>query len=163
MPVQEIPKHLQDLRATVRSGRTRPMAWRKKQLKRLRALVKENAGVLAAALREDLGKSDFEAWSAETNFTLNEIDHSLSHMDEWARPEPVKRQSLLFCNVSTTSRVGKSPLMATTSATSISNLSFDKSRSYHRNRSCFPNPSRKISNTQARVRRTTKSKSLLGS
>ncbi len=89
MPVQEIPKHLQDLRATVRSGRTRPMAWRKKQLKRLRALVKENAGVLAAALREDLGKSDFEAWSAETNFTLNEIDHSLSHMDEWARPEPV--------------------------------------------------------------------------
>ena len=89
MPVQPIPKHLADLRATFRAGRTRPMAWRKQQLKRLRALLKENEQALADALHGDLRKSYFEAWSSEINFTVNEIDHSLAHLDEWARPQSV--------------------------------------------------------------------------
>jgi aldehyde dehydrogenase (NAD+) len=89
MAVQEIPQHLADLRATFRSGRTRPMAWRRTQLKRLKALLKENEQALADALHADLRKSFFESWSGEINFTVNEIDHSLAHMEDWARPRPV--------------------------------------------------------------------------
>ncbi len=89
MPVQEIPQHLQELRASFRAGHTRPMAWRRKQLKRLKALLRENEQALADALHKDLRKSFFEAWITEINFTVNEIDHSLTHMEEWARPRAV--------------------------------------------------------------------------
>jgi aldehyde dehydrogenase (NAD+) len=86
MSVQEIPQHLSELRATFRSGKTRPLAWRKTQLKRLRSLLKENEQALADALHADLKKSYFEAWSSEINLTVNEINHSLAHLEEWARP-----------------------------------------------------------------------------
>lgn len=89
MPVQEIPKHLSDLRGTFRAGKTRPMPWRRQQLKRLRALLQENEQVLSDALHRDLGKSGFESFVCEINFTINEINHSLAHLDAWAAPETV--------------------------------------------------------------------------
>jgi len=89
MPVQEIPKINADLRATFRAGRSRPLAWRKHQLKRLRALLLENEQALAEALNADLGKSHFESWASELNFTKNEVDHTLAHFTEWTKPERV--------------------------------------------------------------------------
>ncbi|MEU1404649.1 aldehyde dehydrogenase family protein [Streptomyces sp. NPDC005728] len=76
------------LRATFRTGRTKPVEWRTGQLRRLRAMLTENGADLAAALREDLGKSSAEAYRTEIDFTVREIDHTLEHLDEWLRPEP---------------------------------------------------------------------------
>ncbi len=89
MPVQEISAHFADLKRNFRAGVTRPLSWRRAQLGRLKALIKENRQVLQEALNKDLGKSAFEAWASELQFTTNEIDHTLAHLDEWVRPETV--------------------------------------------------------------------------
>ncbi len=76
------------LRATFRTGRTKPVEWRTEQLRRLRALLTENGPDLEAALHADLGKSATEAQRTEIGFTVREIDHTLDHLADWLRPEP---------------------------------------------------------------------------
>ncbi|MEU0337828.1 aldehyde dehydrogenase family protein [Streptomyces bobili] len=76
------------LRATFRTGRTKPAHWRSGQLRRLREMLTERGDDLAAALHTDLGKSAKEAYRTEIDFTVREIDHTLDHLDEWLRPEP---------------------------------------------------------------------------
>jgi aldehyde dehydrogenase (NAD+) len=76
------------LRATFRTGRTKPVEWRTAQLRRLRELLGENGPDLAAALHADLGKSATEAYRTEIDFTIREIDHTLDHLADWLRPEP---------------------------------------------------------------------------
>ncbi|MFG2788065.1 aldehyde dehydrogenase family protein [Streptomyces sp. NPDC048419] len=75
------------LRATFRTGRTKPVAWRTGQLRRLREMLTENGPELAAALHADLGKSATEARRTEIDFTVREIDHTLDHLAAWLRPE----------------------------------------------------------------------------
>ncbi|MEV0221908.1 aldehyde dehydrogenase family protein [Streptomyces sp. NPDC050704] len=75
------------LRATFRSGRTKPVEWRTAQLGRLREMLTSHGDDLAAALHADLGKSSTEAFRTEINFVVREIDHTLDHLDEWLRPE----------------------------------------------------------------------------
>ncbi|MBD0711512.1 MULTISPECIES: aldehyde dehydrogenase family protein [unclassified Streptomyces] len=77
------------LNATFASGRTRPLAWRKAQLRALRRLLTEQQETFAAALHADLGKSATEAYTTEIGFTLNEIDHTLRHLRRWLRPRRV--------------------------------------------------------------------------
>ncbi|MBB5938771.1 aldehyde dehydrogenase family protein [Streptomyces zagrosensis] len=77
------------LRATFRTGRTAPLSWRTGQLRALRALLSEHGADLAEALHADLGKSRTEAYRSEIDFTLREIDHTLEHLTQWLRPEPV--------------------------------------------------------------------------
>merc|ERR1719272_574809 len=43
-----------DLRAVFRTGRTKDIAWRKRQLESLMKLIEENHEVLTAAVRADL-------------------------------------------------------------------------------------------------------------
>ncbi|MFF3371839.1 aldehyde dehydrogenase family protein [Streptomyces sp. NPDC002680] len=76
------------LRTTFRTGRTKPVEWRKGQLGRLRDLLTEHGDDVAAALYADLGKSSAEAYRTEIDFTIREIDHTLDHLDGWLRPEP---------------------------------------------------------------------------
>ncbi|MET9564670.1 aldehyde dehydrogenase family protein [Streptomyces tauricus] len=89
---QPIPEQPADvvarLRATFRSGRTRPVEWRAGQLSRLREMLTTDGTALAAALHADLGKSSTEAFRTEIDFVVREIDHTLEHLDEWLRPEP---------------------------------------------------------------------------
>ncbi|MCX5054923.1 aldehyde dehydrogenase family protein [Streptomyces sp. NBC_00474] len=75
------------LRATFRTGRTKPLEWRTAQLRRLRDMLTEQGPDLAAALHADLGKSAAEAHRTEIDFTIREIDHTLDHLAEWLRPE----------------------------------------------------------------------------
>ncbi|MFG2720229.1 aldehyde dehydrogenase family protein [Streptomyces sp. NPDC048416] len=75
------------LRATFRSGRTKPVEWRIGQLRRLRDMLTEHGDDLARALHADLGKSTTEAYRTEVDFTVREIDHTLEHLATWLRPE----------------------------------------------------------------------------
>ncbi|MEU9369154.1 aldehyde dehydrogenase family protein [Streptomyces avermitilis] len=75
------------LRATFRTGRTKPVEWRTDQLDRLREMLTAHGADLAAALHADLGKSSTEAYRTEIDFTVREIDHTLSHLGTWLRPE----------------------------------------------------------------------------
>ncbi|MER6616474.1 aldehyde dehydrogenase family protein [Streptomyces xantholiticus] len=88
-PAPEQPAELvARLRATFRSGTTKPVAWRTGQLHRMRTLLTEQGETFAAALQADLGKSSTEAYRTEIDFVIREIDHTLEHLDDWLRPEP---------------------------------------------------------------------------
>ncbi|MFJ8472535.1 aldehyde dehydrogenase family protein [Kitasatospora sp. NPDC094011] len=76
------------LRATFATGRTKPLAWRRAQLAALRALLTEQAEALQQALHADLGKSPAEAYRSEIGFTINELDHTVTHLEQWLSPKP---------------------------------------------------------------------------
>jgi len=78
------------LRATFASGRTRPIDWRRAQLKALRTLLSEREHELLEALANDLGKPRLEAWATDIGFVMNEIDHTLKHLRRWTKPARVR-------------------------------------------------------------------------
>ncbi len=77
------------LRATFNAGRTRPLAWRREQLERLRALLVEGEDDLLDALHADLGKPPTEAWATDIGFVISEVDHARRHLQSWMRPKRV--------------------------------------------------------------------------
>ena len=83
-----IPAAVARLRATFNTGRTKPLSWRLGQLEALRRLLTEKSEELQAALLADLGKNPAEAYRAEIGFTLNELDHTVAHLEKWLRPRP---------------------------------------------------------------------------
>ncbi|AZM51487.1 aldehyde dehydrogenase family protein [Streptomyces sp. WAC 01529] len=82
------------LRATFATGRTRPLAWREEQLRRLRALFTENREAIADALHSDLRKPRREAYAAEVDLPVHEIDHTLAHLAQWLTPTSLDQESL---------------------------------------------------------------------
>jgi len=84
------------LRSTFATGRTRPVAYRKDQLRALDRLLVESEPELLEALRLDLGKPGTEAYLTEIAFVRAEIAETLRHLDRWLRPEkatvPIKQQ-----------------------------------------------------------------------
>lgn len=77
------------LRATFDRGITKPYAWRVRQLQALRRMLIDHEAVLAAALRDDLGRSATESYVTEIGLLLNEISHTLKHLRRWLRPRRV--------------------------------------------------------------------------
>lgn len=59
-------------------------------LKRLRSAVKDYENKIIDALKADLNKSEFEAYSTEIGFVLEEIGFTLKHLKSWVKPEKVK-------------------------------------------------------------------------
>jgi aldehyde dehydrogenase (NAD+) len=78
------------LRATFASGRTRPVEWRRHQLKSLDRMLGESEAEILAALEADLGKSATEGYLTEIGFVRAEITETLRHLDAWLRPTRVR-------------------------------------------------------------------------
>src|SRR5262245_37949095 len=85
-----IPAAIDQVREGSRDGVIRAVVDRETQLRQLRRLLVEREQELTDALRADLGKSAIEAYSTETGFTLNEVDHALRHVRSWTQPHKVK-------------------------------------------------------------------------
>ncbi|MDF1607408.1 aldehyde dehydrogenase family protein [Hoeflea sp. YIM 152468] len=85
----QIPDIIAKLRVTHDARRTRPLAWRRGQLLRLRAMITENETDILEALHADLGRSGFETQLVETGTVLSEIRHVLAHLKSWMRPQRV--------------------------------------------------------------------------
>ena len=73
------------LRKTFASGRTRDVAWRKRQLLALEKLVTENETEIAEALAKDLGRKPFEAWLADIASTAGEAAFASKNVGKWTR------------------------------------------------------------------------------
>jgi aldehyde dehydrogenase (NAD+) len=84
-----IPEITKRLRAAFASGRTRPLAWRREQLERMRAMIVENAEALLQALHADLGKPELEARLADLSLVVGEADLARKNLARWTRPERV--------------------------------------------------------------------------
>ncbi len=77
------------LRSAFDAGRSRPIEWRRTQLKRLKALLREQADELVAALQADLGKPTLEAFTTDVAVVGQECDLALKNLTRWMRPERV--------------------------------------------------------------------------
>jgi aldehyde dehydrogenase (NAD+) len=91
----DIPQLVTDLRATFDSRVTRPVEWRRAQLGALKTMLLEQDKDFVDALYADLGKPADEARGTELQFVINEIDHTLEHLDAWLAPEPAPLPSKL--------------------------------------------------------------------
>ncbi|QXC59978.1 aldehyde dehydrogenase family protein [Aquihabitans sp. G128] len=78
------------LRATFDSGRTRDLAWRRRQLQGVIDLLQQNEQQLVAAMAVDVGKPAFDAWLTDLLTTRDEAAYALEHLDEWAEPTKYK-------------------------------------------------------------------------
>ncbi len=93
-PTEDTAALVARLRAGFATGRTRPLAWRVEQLTRLRALFTENREAIADALHSDLRKPRPEAYAAEVDLPVHEIDHTLAHLERWLAPTRLDREAL---------------------------------------------------------------------
>ncbi|HZG90424.1 MAG TPA: hypothetical protein VEZ42_09450, partial [Pseudonocardia sp.] len=66
----DVPAEVARLRRTFGRGRTRPLAWRRRQLEGIERLVRECEPALAAALAEDLGRTAHYAWLGDFASTI---------------------------------------------------------------------------------------------
>ncbi len=90
-----------------RTGQTLPVKWRIQQLKRLKAAVIAHADEFTAALAEDLGRSEVEAYLCDVGPIIVEINEMISGLRRLARPE--WHFSGLMCFPSIVTKVYKMP------------------------------------------------------
>ena len=95
-------KKLEKQRAFFRSGRTIPLAFRKKALKRLGRAIRQHENEIYAALREDLNKSKTETFMCEVGMTLAELSYMLKHLEGWAKKKYVRSPLAQFSATSFT-------------------------------------------------------------
>ncbi len=87
MDLSHIADTVQALRAAFDSGRTRPYAYRIKQLDGLLRMLDVEADAICRALHEDLRKPAVEAWGAEVADAAQGIRHVRKHLKKWMKPE----------------------------------------------------------------------------
>jgi aldehyde dehydrogenase (NAD+) len=81
----DIPAVVTRLRKTFASGRTRDVAWRKRQLEALEKLMVDNEPAIAAALEQDLGRKPFESWLADIVSTAGEAADAAKNVGKWTK------------------------------------------------------------------------------
>lgn len=79
-----------------RTGATRSLAFRRKQLQRLKEAIRKNESAMFEALQQDLGKSAYESYLSEIGFVLDEIRFTLPRLSGWMKPRRVRTPLLGF-------------------------------------------------------------------
>lgn len=90
------PEQLLSLRNYFDSGVTRPYAFRRQQLQKLKAAILQYEEALYAALHADLKKSPEESWVTETGFLIGSLSRTLKGLREWMQPERVPTNLVNF-------------------------------------------------------------------
>lgn len=89
------------------SDQTKPLNYRKAQLQKLKKAILERETDINEALRLDLNKNPFEAYTTEVGFCLNSIDHTIKNLEKWTK---VKHLPSPLANFYSTSFIVKEPL-----------------------------------------------------
>lgn len=79
------------LRAAFRSGITIPEDFRRSQLMKLSAMIKDNEDTILKALHSDLAKPKFESVLAEIEIVTNELAFAISNLSSWMKPQYVDK------------------------------------------------------------------------
>lgn len=77
-------------RAFFNKHETKPLPYRTEALSKLGEAIRKYEKEIIQALKLDLNKSEFEAYSTEIGIVLKEIRFALKHLRSWARPNKVK-------------------------------------------------------------------------
>lgn len=76
-------------RSFFRTGTTLSISFRIKMLKRLQASILKHEEEICAALKVDLGKSDYEAYMCEIGMALSELTYMIRHVRKFAANKKV--------------------------------------------------------------------------
>lgn len=74
---------------------TKDISYRIKKLKKLKRTIQEKEDSILKALYDDLGKSNFEAFSTEVMGVYHEIDIFIKKINKWNKPKRVKTPLVL--------------------------------------------------------------------
>jgi aldehyde dehydrogenase (NAD+) len=99
--------HLEKMRQYFDSGITKPYAFRKEQLLKLKRSILAHEQDLYDALFADLKKSPEETWVTETGMVISELSAAIKDLKSWMEPERVATNLL---NLPSGSKVLKEPL-----------------------------------------------------
>lgn len=72
------------------SGKTLDTGFRREQLIKLRDLTAKYEAEINDALYKDLRKCEFEAFTSETGFVTNDLNHIIKHLGKWTKPKKVR-------------------------------------------------------------------------
>eukprot|EP01128_Nolandella_sp_AFSM9_P000492 TRINITY_DN10650_c0_g1_i1.p1 TRINITY_DN10650_c0_g1~~TRINITY_DN10650_c0_g1_i1.p1 ORF type:complete len:511 (+),score=87.48 TRINITY_DN10650_c0_g1_i1:22-1554(+) len=84
---EEVPSLVSAVREAFDSGRTRPLKWRKQQLRQLQKLFEENIDAFVKSQAADFGRSAYLAES-ETRGRAAQCAETLENIDDWIKPVP---------------------------------------------------------------------------
>ncbi len=91
---QEIANIVKKQRFFFNSKTTMGYDFRIDQLKKLKAGFKKYENRFLDALKKDLGKPEFEAYSTEIGFTLHDLSGTMKSLKRWMKPKRVKTNVL---------------------------------------------------------------------
>jgi aldehyde dehydrogenase (NAD+) len=83
-------------RAHFQTGATRPLDYRRAQLRKLREAIETREQLLFGALHADLRKSPQEAYATEIGLVLSEIRYAFRHLPAWMRPQRARTPLLVW-------------------------------------------------------------------
>ncbi|KAK4142091.1 beta-apo-4'-carotenal oxygenase [Dichotomopilus funicola] len=105
-----IPGIASTARGTFRTHKTKNLEWRKAQLRKLYWAVEDYTPQLVAALKDDLGKSDFEATLTEIDWMKKDCMFMLDHLDKFAKDDKLGAPAVPLTYSFMSWRVRKEPL-----------------------------------------------------
>ncbi|MDD3032968.1 MAG: aldehyde dehydrogenase [Bacteroidales bacterium] len=86
----------QSQQAFFRSQQTKEIVFRKRQLLKLKGLLKANEDKLYEAIYEDFAKSKFDTYTTELSIMYAEIDYFMKNISRLSKPERVKTNMINF-------------------------------------------------------------------
>ena len=101
-----IQEQLAAMRNYYNSGITKPYAFRRQQLKKLKQAIEKKEQEIYAALHSDLKKSAEECWVTENGIVISELNYAIKNLAAWMATERVSTNLL---NVPSSSFVLKEP------------------------------------------------------
>ena len=82
----QLDKMHQDLKQAFKTGRTLDIEFRIQQLRSMQTGLEEMKDEICEAISKDLGRSTFLAYIQEVAYCTQQIQHTIDHVHEWAKP-----------------------------------------------------------------------------
>ena len=96
----EILKLLEKQKQFFESKQTYSYEFRLKKLKDLKKAIIKNETLIGEALNEDLKKSPYQSYLAETGYIIHEITKGIKRLKKWMKPIRISTPIMLFPSVS---------------------------------------------------------------
>jgi aldehyde dehydrogenase (NAD+) len=77
-------------KAFAASGQAKNIEFRKQQLRKLKAVLKQHEGNLYQAIYKDIKKSKFETYLTELGLLYRELGEAIKHVARWAKPKKIR-------------------------------------------------------------------------
>ncbi|TVY50014.1 Beta-apo-4'-carotenal oxygenase [Lachnellula occidentalis] len=106
--VESIPSIVNLCKTTFRTQKSKPIAYRILQLRKLYWGIHDNLEALTEACKKDLGKPSFETGISETDWCMNDIIFVTQNLEKWAKDESAPDIDL--ANKLFSPRIKKEPL-----------------------------------------------------